>query len=177
MCLSFWLLCLSLRCDKSRSVGERQDDVLVKPQSSFVYDKLQLSSYRSGNRHSKERQANSFSTEWGHGFQHCSETHCLVNLFSWIRLKARKEICHNIGHCPRKVGGFWDGVLDLFMVLCGAHWEHWVSLEGDPKQPVRNYCLQSWSFSSLEIVQKSVSEGRQSFKNGASQESIAGAAD
>lgn len=56
----------------------------------------------------------------------------------------------------------------------------WKEIQGASvpcKQPVRNYCLQNWSFSSLEVVQKWVSEERQSFKNGASQENISGAAD
>lgn len=70
--LSFWLLCLSLKCDKSRSLGERQGDVLIKPLLSFVCDKPfykdQLYTHRSGNRHSKERQANSFSIEWDMDF-------------------------------------------------------------------------------------------------------------
>lgn len=34
------VLCLSLKCDKSSSLGERQDDVLVKPHSSFVWQTL-----------------------------------------------------------------------------------------------------------------------------------------
>lgn len=80
-CLSDCSACLS----SVTRAGERQDDVLIKPHLSFVYDKPfckdQLYTYRSGNRHSKERQANSFSIEWGRGFQPCSETHCLVNLF------------------------------------------------------------------------------------------------
>lgn len=78
------LLCLSLKCDKVSSLGERQYYVLFKPCLSFVYDKAfcrnQLYIYRSGNRPSKKRQSISLSTKLGHGFKPCSETGCLVTL-------------------------------------------------------------------------------------------------
>lgn len=119
---------------QEQPLGERQDNVLVKPHSSFVYDKPfwkdQLYIYRLGNRHSKERQSNSFSIEWRHGFQPCSETHCLV-LVNWAKSQKRSVSQHWANN-----GSVWDEVLDLFMVLCGVHWEHWVSSRGDPKQPV-----------------------------------------
>lgn len=78
------LLCLSLKCDRGSSSGERQYYVLFKPCLSFVYDKAfcrdQLYIYRSGNRPSKERQSISLSTKLGHGFKPCSKTGCRVTL-------------------------------------------------------------------------------------------------
>lgn len=94
---SNWCALLVSQVWQEQPLGERQDDVLVKPHSSFVYDKPfykdQLYIYRLGNRHRKERQSNSFSIEWRHGFQPCSETHCLV-LVNWAKSQKRSVSQH-----------------------------------------------------------------------------------